>query len=130
MLGAMVGAPQLNFDAPARALPLVPQLNFALVARTVDEIATEPSSPAFTPRPQLTPRDGPKGCMLGPRHDLLGVPDVSSPRLLGEAVSAGLRWSLSPRASGHTPRGRRLRRGSDEDVHPRALLHRAAAGRL
>jgi hypothetical protein len=121
----MLGAPH----AQARALPIVPQLNFAGVARTVDEAPTEPSSPASTPRPQLTPRDGPKGCMLGPRHDVVEV--HSSPRLLSETVSAGLRWSLisprsSPRASAHVrARGRRPRRGSDEDVHPRQ--HRTPA---
>uniref|UniRef100_A0A7R9UPI2 Uncharacterized protein n=1 Tax=Diacronema lutheri TaxID=2081491 RepID=A0A7R9UPI2_DIALT len=109
--------------------PLVPQL--ALQRLLAERVG--PSSPR-TPRVSFTPRDGPRGCMLGPRQDVLSAEHESLPRgtLSPRGTRISPRGTPSPRGM-LTPRaaalhGRRvLSRGFSEELHPRAL-HRSDVG--
>jgi hypothetical protein len=94
--------------------------------------------PRASPRQQLTPRDGPLGCMLGPRHDLFESNASSA-----NALASGRRSSApgassqqpqalwasapSPRSAGIRKRSsRRLARGLAEELYPRAIKQTTA----
>jgi hypothetical protein len=63
----------------------VPPLKLGVVQARLSPSA----SPRASPRQHLTPRNGPRGCMLGPRYDVLGG-------LLGEATA-----KMASRSDGH-----------------------------